>query len=369
MNDIVMTKQCLPGFRIWFLGCLFFVFSGSVSAQNVTVDASIDSLQRFIGEQAHIRLEVSCNAGQKVQMPLFADTIVTGVEIIDIAKADTQYLNNRERMLITQQYTVTSFDSAAYYLPPFEVVVDGVPYRSKSLAMMVYPMKIDEENPESIFPPKKIMPMPLTWKDWQGVVWKFLLLLPLVAVCIYLIIRLRDNKPIIRKVKVEPKLPPHQLAMQEIARIKEEKSWQKGDPKGYYTELTDVIRTYIHERFGFNAMEKTSAEIIGFLQESKDKEAIEELKQLFLTADLVKFAKHAPLLNENDMNLANAVEFINRTKVEVDPNEKPAPAEITIEEKRSRQAKAALIAGIVVFALSVFVVGFYMGRDVYNLFF
>ena len=65
--------------------------------------------------------------------------------------------------------------------------------------------------------------------------------------------RFFDNKPIIRKVKVEPKLPPHQLAMQEIERIKNEKVWQKGEPKEYYTELTDALRTYIKDRFGFNA--------------------------------------------------------------------------------------------------------------------
>ena len=74
--------------------------------------------------------------------------------------------------------------------------------------------------------------------------------------------RFFDNKPIIRKVKVEPKLPPHQLAMQEIERIKNEKVWQKGEPKEYYTELTDALRTYIKDRFGFNALEMTSTEII-----------------------------------------------------------------------------------------------------------
>ena len=68
--------------------------------------------------------------------------------------------------------------------------------------------------------------------------------------------RIRDNKPIIRKVKVEPKLP-HQLAMQEIERIKGEKVWQKGQSKEYYTELTDAIRTYIKDRFGFNVLKMT----------------------------------------------------------------------------------------------------------------
>lgn len=369
MNERMTTKQPHPWLRVALTLAFCTLIPWISRAQNVTVDASIDSLQRLIGEQARIKLEVSCGTSQKLQMPLFTDTIVTGVEIIEVAKADTQYLNNRERMLVTQEYTVTSFDSASYYLPPFEVMVDGQTYHSQSLALMVYPMETDPENPEAIFGPKEIIPLPLSWDDWKGVTWKLLLLILLAAGVVYLIIRYIDNKPIIRKVKVEPKLPPHQQAMQEIERIKEEKSWQKGDPKPYYTELTDVIRVYIHERFGFNAMEKTSAEIIDYLQESKDKAAIEDLKQLFLTADLVKFAKYAPLLNENDMNLVSAIEFINQTKVEPDPNEKPAPTEITIEEKRSRRAKMALMAGIVVLALSVLTVGFYMGRDVYNLFF
>ena len=69
------------------------------------------------------------------------------------------------------------------------------------------------------------------------------------------------------------------------------------------------------------------------------------------------------------MNLMSAIDFINQTKVEVDPNEKPAPAEITIEEKRSQRAKMALIAGIAVLVLVALLVGFYMGRDIYNLFF
>ena len=86
-------------------------------------------------------------------------------------------------------------------------------------------------------------------------------------------------------------------------------------------------------------MEMTSSEIIDKLQEINDKESIKDLMYLFQTADLVKFAKHSPLMNENDMNLVNAVDFINNTKVEPDPNAKPEPTEITVEEKRSKQAE------------------------------
>ena len=58
----------------------------------------------------------------------------------------------------------------------------------------------------------------------------------------------------------------------------------------------------------------TSSEIIDKLLEFNDKEAISDLKYLFQTADLVKFAKHDPQMNENDANLINAIDFINETK-------------------------------------------------------
>ena len=343
---------------------------GQARAQSVTVDASIDSLQILIGEQAHVKLEVSLDADKRAVFPVIADTLVRGVEVLDVAKPDTQLLNDGRRALITQEYTITSFDSALYYLPPLEVIVDGQPYRSKALALKVYSPQVplDPENPESFFPPKTVMDPPFAWEDWYMFIACVLLLTPFLLLGIYFVKRLRDNKPIIRKVKVEPKLPPHQVAMQEIERIKQEKVWQKGQPKEYYTELTDALRTYIKERFHFNALEMTSGEIIEKLLETNDKQAIADLRELFQTADLVKFAKHNPLMNENDANLLNAIDFINETKEQEDENAKPQPTEITIVEKRSLRTKILLGAGI--FALAGILVWslIYIISELYNYF-
>ena len=284
------------------------------AAQSVTVEAKIDSLQIWIGEQAKLQLQVAMDAKQRAIFPAYTDTIVPGIEIVETAKPDTQFLNDRQRMLITQEYTITSFDSALYYIPPVPVTVDGKVYKSKALALKVYSMPVDTLHPDQFFGQKTVMKAPFAWEDWYGLIACSFLALPLLGLLIYLIIRIRDNKPIIRKIKVEPKLPPHQAALQEIERIKNEKVWQKGQPKEYYTELTDIIRTYIRDRFGFNALEMTSSEIIDKLLEIKDKEAISDLKFLFQTADLVKFAKHAPQINENDMNLILLMRLSNRRR-------------------------------------------------------
>lgn len=336
----------------------------------VTVDASIDSTQLFIGQQAKIKLQVSMNAGQNLLMPQFPDTIVAGVEVVDVAKPDTQMLNGNKRLLISQEYTVTSFDSALYYLPPFEVSVDNKLYRSKNtLALKVYSVPVDTLHPDQFFGPKPIQEVSITWGDIDTLVYSLLIMLILAGVSVFFVIRYRDNKPIIKIIKIEPKLPPHQMAMKKIDEIKSDKAKLRNDPKAYYTELTDVIRTYIKDRFNFNALEMTSTEIMEHLMQVKDQQSIAELKSLFETADLVKFAKHAPLMNENDMNLVNAVDFINETKEEEDPNAKKGPTEIRVEEKRSKQGRIILICSIVLTSVGAVVALYFAIRRIIELFF
>ena len=98
----------------------------------------------------------------------------------------------------------------------------------------------------------------------------------------YAVVAYKENKPILRRVTIAPKLPPHQVALMEMERIKKEKGSQGDDVKQYYTELTDALRVYMEGRFGFNAMEMTSDEIIAHLNEQPDKEWIGELRTLFL---------------------------------------------------------------------------------------
>ncbi|MCI1647665.1 MAG: BatD family protein [Bacteroides sp.] len=351
-----------------FLIALWVGVLNGALAQSVTVDATIDSLQILIGEQAKVKLQVSMNSGKHAVFPTYTDTLVRGVDIVDIAKPDTQYLNNNKKILITQEYTITSFDSALYYIPPMAISIDNRSYYSKALALKVYSIPVDTLHPDKFFGPKKIMEAPFVWKDWYGVIGCGLLFIPFLMLLIYLIKRIRDNKPIIRKIKVEPKLPPHQLAIQEIERIKSEKIWKEGKSKEYYTELTDAIRNYIKSRFSFNALEMTSSEIIDKLLEMNDKDAIADLQSLFQTADLVKFAKHNPLMNENDTNLINAIEFINETKEKKDENAKQQPTEITIIEKRSLKVKILLGIGILVLIISLLGSLIYMGMEFYNYF-
>ena len=314
----------------------------------VQVEGRIDSIQMLIGEQVHLTLTVTMKQGQTLQMPEFSPTqqLIPGVEVLAATAADTTAIDNGD-IRVRKVYTLTSFDDSLYYLPPIKVKVDGKDYESKSLALKVMTVPVDTLHPERFYPPKDVQDNPFAWSEWRPLFLTSLLLIVILCVTIYLYVRLRDNKPIVKLPRIVKRLLPHEKAMKEIEKIKAEHIANSENQKEYYTRLTDTLRIYIEERFGFKAMEMTSTEIISRLQTSGDQEMIDELRQLFTTADLVKFAKYSALSNENDANLVHAIEYINATKQENVPEKEPAKPELTEADKRSRRSRITLMTVII----------------------
>jgi len=305
---------------------LWTLFPQNLSAQ-VEVEASLDSVAMFIGQQTDLKLRVDAPKNSAVTLPVIGagKYLTPGVEIVEEQQPDTATKDGRLR--ITKKFTITSFDENVYVLPPLKVKVDGKDYSTRKLALKIVTLDVDTLHPENFYPPKSVQDNPFLWSEWMVVVWSAVAILLLSALLFWLWRRLKENKPIISVRRFVKRVPAHQRALQAIEKLKEERLSQSDDQKEYYTRLTDTLRKYIQERFGFSAMEMTSGEIITRLQETADSKTIAELHELFFTADLVKFAKYSTLLNENDMNLVNAVAFIDKTKTEQQPTvEEVTPA-------------------------------------------
>lgn len=317
---------------------------------NVSVEARIDSIEMLIGQQVHVTVSATTDKQANVAFPIFSSQqiITPGVEVLDMYEKPEESIENGKRY--SRVYTITSFDAGLYYLPPFEVAVNGKRYKSKSLALKVLTIDVDTANVDQYFGPKDIQDNPFMWSDWSGIFWLSVVLLLLVGLDYYLYLRMRDNKPIIKHVRIIKRLLPHQKAMKSIEQIKSDRMTVSENQKEYYTKLTDILREYIHERYGFNAMEMTSSEIIDRLIEQSDQNTIEELRSLFMTADLVKFAKYSTLINENDRNLVNAIEFINSTKTDNVQLEEPTPV---LSEADVRSSKARRILKVVITVITV----------------
>ena len=325
--------------RLLLLISLTYVTATALA--QVGVEATIDSIQMLIGQQVHVTLTATTPVDATVVFPTYKsrEQLVAGVEVLTVSEEKKETTDGGQRL--SRIYTLTSFDGNLYYLPPFKVKVNGKEYQSKSLALKVMEVDVDTTKMNQFFGPKDVQDNPFQWSDWSLVFWLSVLLLVLLGVAAYLYVRLRDNKPLIKSFKLVKRLLPHQRAMKEIEQIKADKMVSSENQKEYYTKLTDTLRRYIEERYKFSAMEMTSSEIIERLTQDGDQKSLDVLRQLFTTADLVKFAKYSTLINENDMNLVNAIEFINQTKLETPVVEEEKP-QISEADQRTLKARRIL---------------------------
>lgn len=328
----------------------------------VYVKAAIDSIEIFIGQQAKLTVDVTADRSAKVVYPTYerAQFITPGVEVLGSTDADTALIDNG-MMTVSKTFTITSFDEKLYAIPGMKVSVDGKAYTANQLALKVIPVEVDTLHLDKFFPPKDVQDNPFDWSEWSGVFWMSAIVLLLCMLCCYLAVCLKQNKPVIVRIRVIKKVLPHQKALTVIEKLRKEKLNSSENQKEYYTQLTDALRQYIKERFGFNAMEMTSSEILDRLHETGDQKMLDELKELFYTADLVKFAKYSTLLNENDMNLVNAINFIDQTKIENQPTEEKIVPKLTENDIKTRQNRIVIktliaVASVVILVMLCFVI-------------
>lgn len=334
------------------------VFSFEAQAQKRTsARATVSPAEILIGEQAILDLEVITPKDRSILFPVFADTLVTGIEVLKMLPADT--IIEHEVMTIHQKYVITSFDSTLYHIPYIPVIDGTDTIRSNSFGLKVtspilpeqvlsHLAEMKEQKTDSIdFEKLQLTDIssnlkpPFVWQDYLQYLWiglLILLVLALIGVGLYLALR-KKNKGYFFKPQVI--LPPHTIALKALDKIKDEKIWQRGLEKQYYTEVTDVIREYIEKRFLLNAFEKTSDEILDAMKYQTEADStIDNLTQVLKLADLVKFAKYKPLPNENDLSLVNAYLFVNQTKiepkVEVDENGNPINQEGSIIQNNAQ---------------------------------
>lgn len=299
-------------------------------AQQTLIDVKIDSAAILIGEQTKLHLTLTTDKDKQVQVLIPADTLMRGVEVLERSKPDTTWIEN-DRMLVKQDVLITSFDSSLYLLPPVLAIDGRDTILSNQVALKVSTVPVNVDKPEEFADIKDVWKPPFVWSDYYPWIIGILAVLLLMALAYYIVKRIRERKSLIPFAQLEkPKLPPYEQAIKELDEIKQSKLWQQGKEKEYFTSITDTLRRYLVDRFGINAMEKTSAEILDSVKGIDEiVPAFEKLEQVLKLADFVKFAKFRPLPDENDLSLVNAYFFVNQTK----PVEIPNPEEAKDEGK------------------------------------
>ena len=336
------------------------------------MEASIDSLNLLIGEQTCVHLTVTCDKEQVLRMPEISDTLSftleeaimpqirdslsADIEVVSCSAVDTTVLNDGKRMTLKQDIVITSFNPGLYHINSFEVVADSITYCSNALALKVFMFEealpenntIDEKYLYTFCGIKGIRKAPLLFSEVRPLLLLMIGVIVLVLLFLYLLRHYMKNQPILRRVRLEPKIPAHIKANQSLEEINESKGWMKEDAKAYYTDLTDALRVYIQNRFGINATEMTSSEVLEKIKEIVTPEQYEEMQNLLTTSDFAKFAKYQPYENEKMHHYGVVSDFVDKTKPEEVEGQEAVIEYVEVVQGMSITQKRWLLAGLIV---------------------
>lgn len=282
-------------------------------AQDVKIDARFDSTQILIGDQIKFRINIDQPEGAMVKVPAFTEKIAEKIEVLKVFLPDTVKQDNR--LKVSYEYLVTSFDSGEYVLPSIAMPVT-TGSRTDTLRVTPEGLTVLPVVTDTVTQVKDIKPplnTPINFAELWPYIAGFVLL---VAIVWFVFYYLRKQKKGVEPVRVKRNEPPHVLAIQELDKLRAEKLWQNNMVKQYYVRLSEIVRVYAGERYGIEALEMTTEEIVESLRRAIVEEpgSVELVKNLLTLADLVKFAKANPLPNENEVSLLNAYQFVNNTK-------------------------------------------------------
>lgn len=311
--------QIIKSYKLNLLFLIVLLASLNVAfAQRVTVEAKMDTTEFLIGDQVGLELKVTQPNNVFVGIPIFDTELTKEIEILEQSENDTSLLENGD-WLIKKRLLITAFDSGYYVLPPIPVLYYSDTIKSEPFAFIIHSVKVDTS--QAIKDIKLPYSAPISFAEifpWAGGGLGIVLIL---LVIIYIIRKIKRNEPVIRRFK--PREPAHIIALRDLSRLKNDKLWQKDKIKTYYTVLSDILRLYLWNRYAIRTMERTSEEILQSLLNSdfKNEDAFNDLKDIFYTSDLVKFAKFKPIADEHEKCIKGAYKFVENTKLIVEEKE------------------------------------------------
>ncbi len=332
------------------------IFAISISAQNaptqattppVVINASADSSQVTMGGRTVVHVELVKNSHNGVFIDNISETtdqdgskihLLGNTEIRQKSIDSTEIGNGRIQVNYT--YMIQPFDVGTANIGPFKYAHNGDTIYSPLVSIKVLEPPMPQMMRDSLWinPMENVVSISSKWYDVIPEWWYWpviaLVVIALIAL-IYFLYKKNGARLIPHKKKV---IPPYPLDIARLKQLKNKRLAESGHTKEYYTELTDILREYLHGRFGIYAREMTSPQIIEACQGREEIAShIPSINELLTTADFVKFAKQSTETDENIRSFNSVSNFVEATKpVEVVEDAKSTASKTKRKKKSSK---------------------------------
>jgi hypothetical protein len=315
-----MERKTIYGLLITVL---ILIIVGPVAAQaQLELDASLaipDSVEYAVGDPLQMTLSVTHPADYQVIFPAlegeWADFLITA------QSAPNSTENDDGSRTTSQIIDARLFAPGSYETPPLLLTVaDGagqlteisVPPASVTIVSILVEgdSELRDIKPQAELPYLNILPWVI-----GGVV---IFILALFGLLLW-----RRNKRRSVQLAIDNRLP-HEVALDELARINGLNLPDQGKFKQYYTQVSDTVRVYMGQNFKIPVLERTTSEIqISLKQTAVTPPIAKEFLTVLDDSDLVKFSKFKPLLADARQTMTLAYHIVEATKPMLPAQELP----------------------------------------------
>lgn len=371
MKGFKLKMKSYLSCQIWsrHLFVAFFLLSFLSFSQ---VTSKVDTTYIKIGEQIKYTITVEADSTDVVFFP--EDQTFSPMEMVEALAIDT--VRKKDRVTLQRIYALTQFDSGAYTIPPQRIAINEKPFFTDSVRISVTTVAVDTIT-KKIYDIKPLINVDKSNSElWKTLLWILVPLLIIGGLLYWFYIR---KKPLSEEEK-EALLPPYDRALMELKKLENSRYLIQDEYKQYYSELTDIVRSYLEEDVHVSALESTTDQLINRLEMLKDageldlaEDTIQRFKQILQTADLVKFAKSKPETSVAEQDRKSIEQIVIKTH---DALPEPTAEELLhneeyLEELAKKQQKkkwfvaAGILAGLLFLTMGFAIVkyGFSYVKD------
>ena len=315
--------------------CLFWVATPGFSQSVPTITSSVDTTAIKIGEQLHFKVTVETDTLSHVVFP--DGQTFSPLETVEAIMTDT--IRKTDRLTLQKTYALTQFDSGTYTLPAQMIEINGKHFFTDSLVINVANVAVDT-TVQKMYDIKPLIAVEKSRSiPWGLILWILGILLVLGGLLYWFVFR---KKPLSEEEKVAL-LPPFDRAILGLKQLENSKYLIQDDYKTYYSELTNIVRSYLEEDVHVAAMESTTDQLIDKLEMMKDagklkleQETIQQFKKVLQTSDLVKFAKSKPDTSVAEADRKSVELIVIKTKEAIP---EPTPEELMQQEEYQEEVR------------------------------
>ena len=302
--------------------------AGLFIAQNVwalprVIRPKVDKTKIHIGDVIRYSLQFTRNKDAVVNVPEkppFGDfTILSKEQFI-------RKLHKSGQLEETFVFHLAIYKPGTFLIPSFKIPFRGVDLKTGVAAIQDVKIEVmslikPAKKPKSFMVLKGIKPpVPIRERDYT-----FLYLLialagtALAGSLSYVIYRFGKKRG--RRERPLPPPPPprpaHEIALERLAAIEADRLLDQGLVKEYTSRVSDALREYLGNRYGFDSLEMTSTEVLEELRESQSFPRLRynEVLTFLNDCDLVKFAKMLPGMTDCQRYLTFVYYFVEQTKL------------------------------------------------------